>query len=157
MAGLVLREDRDGLATLTLNRPEKLNSINLEMFVELRGHVDQIAHEIDRVGLVVVRGAGKCFSAGHDLADIAKGERPPQAELSIRDDRAPRGPAAACYFRGAWALLHRRAGIGAGGRSDRRGGIGEIRRHSCAMGADSDLGDDASACRDASVRRRRAR
>jgi enoyl-CoA hydratase len=78
MAGLVLREDRDGLATLTLNRPEKLNSLNVEMFVELRAHVDQIASETDRVGLVVVRGAGKCFSAGHDLADIAKGERPPE-------------------------------------------------------------------------------
>jgi enoyl-CoA hydratase len=78
MAGLVLREDHGGLATLTLNRPEKLNSLNLEMFVELRGHVEQLAGETDRVGLVVVRGAGKCFSAGHDLGDIAKGERPPK-------------------------------------------------------------------------------
>src|SRR5882724_7054978 len=78
MAGLVLREDQDGLTTLTLNRPEKLNSLNVEMFVELRDHVDRIANETDRVGLVVVRGAGKCFSAGHDLADIAKGERPPK-------------------------------------------------------------------------------
>jgi enoyl-CoA hydratase len=78
MAGLVLREDRDGLATLTLNRPEKLNSLNVEMFIELRAHVDQIARETDRIGLVVVRGSGKCFSAGHDLADIAKGERPPK-------------------------------------------------------------------------------
>src|SRR5260370_6218297 len=78
MAGLVFREDRDGLATLTLNRPEKLNSLNVEMFVELRAHVDQIANETDRIGLVVVRGAGKCFSAGHDLADIAKSERPPK-------------------------------------------------------------------------------
>ena len=42
MAGLVLREDRDGLATLTLNRPEKLNSLNVEMFVELSAHVDQL-------------------------------------------------------------------------------------------------------------------
>ena len=78
MAGLVLREDKDGLATLTLNRPEKLNSLNVPMFVELREHVDSIAHETDRIGLVVVRGAGKCFSAGHDLADIAAGERPPR-------------------------------------------------------------------------------
>src|SRR5580692_1767232 len=78
MAGLVLREDRDGLATLTLNRPEKLNSLNVEMFIELRAHIDAIAKETDRVVLVVVRGAGKCFSAGHDLADIAKGERPPR-------------------------------------------------------------------------------
>ncbi|HUA35192.1 MAG TPA: enoyl-CoA hydratase/isomerase family protein [Candidatus Binataceae bacterium] len=78
MPGLVLREDRDGLATLTLNRPDKLNSLNVEMFIELRGHVDKIASETDRVGVVVVRGAGKCFSAGHDLNDIAAGERPPK-------------------------------------------------------------------------------
>jgi enoyl-CoA hydratase len=81
MAGLVLREDQEGLATLTLNRPEKLNSLNVDMFVELRDHVDRIANETERVGLVVVRGAGKCFSAGHDLADIAKGERPPKANF----------------------------------------------------------------------------
>jgi enoyl-CoA hydratase/carnithine racemase len=78
MAGLVLREDKDGSATLILNRPEKLNALNVEMFVELRAHLDQIARETDRVGLVVIRGAGKCFSAGHDLADIAAGERPPR-------------------------------------------------------------------------------
>jgi enoyl-CoA hydratase len=78
MANLVLREDKDGLATLTLNRPDKLNALNVEMFVELREHVESIAKQTDRVGLVVVRGAGKCFSAGHDLADIAKGERPPR-------------------------------------------------------------------------------
>src|SRR5216684_2987930 len=78
MSELVLREDQDGLTTLTLNRPEKLNSLNVEMFVELRAHVDRIANETDRIGLVIVRGAGKCFSAGHDLADIAKGERPPK-------------------------------------------------------------------------------
>src|SRR3984957_19634692 len=77
MAGLVLREDRDGLATLTLNRPEKLNSINVEMFIELRAHVDQMAREPDRIGLVVGRGAGKCFPAGHDPANIEKGEPPP--------------------------------------------------------------------------------
>lgn len=78
MPGLVLREDKNGLATLTLNRPDKLNSLNVEMFVELRGYVDKIANETDRVGVVVVRGAGKCFSAGHDLNDIAAGERPPK-------------------------------------------------------------------------------
>ena len=78
MPELVLREDKDGLATLTLNRPDKLNALNVEMFIELRNHVDKIASEIDRVGAVVVRGAGKCFSAGHDLIDIAAGERPPK-------------------------------------------------------------------------------
>src|ERR1700676_5653542 len=95
MAGLVLREDRDGLATLTLNRPEKLNSLNVGMFIELRAHVEQIAREPERIGLVVVRGAGKCFSAGHDLADIAKGERPPKPNFQSETiERLPEcGPA----------------------------------------------------------------
>ena len=75
---LVLRDDRDGLATLTLNRPDKLNALNVELFVELRAHVDRIARQTGEVGLVVLRGSGKCFSAGHDLADIGAGEQPPK-------------------------------------------------------------------------------
>lgn len=75
---LVIREDRDGLVTLTLNRPEKLNALNVDVFLELRAHVDRIAQQQDEVGLVLLRGAGKCFSAGHDLADIAAGEKPPK-------------------------------------------------------------------------------
>src|SRR5271154_7586660 len=79
MAGLVLREDRDGLATLTLNRPEKLNSLNIEVFKELLTHVEALEHHTEKIGLVILRGAGKCFSAGHDLKDIATGEHPPRA------------------------------------------------------------------------------
>ena len=45
MPGLVLRQDDGGLATLTLNRPEKLNALNVDMFVELRAHVDAIAEQ----------------------------------------------------------------------------------------------------------------
>jgi enoyl-CoA hydratase len=74
MAELVLRQDSGGLATLVLNRPDKLNALNAPVFMDLRAHVDQIAQQTDTVGLVVVRGAGKCFSAGHDLADLAEGE-----------------------------------------------------------------------------------
>jgi enoyl-CoA hydratase/carnithine racemase len=40
--------------------------------------VDALAAETDTVGLVIVRGAGRCFSAGHDLGDIATGERLPR-------------------------------------------------------------------------------
>jgi enoyl-CoA hydratase/carnithine racemase len=77
MAPLVLREDQNGLATLTLNRPDKLNALTVAMFQELRTHVQQLAGETETIGLVLLRGAGKCFSAGHDLADIAHGEKPP--------------------------------------------------------------------------------
>ena len=78
MANLVLREDKNGCATLILNRPDKLNALTVQMFKELRSHVDAIAQDTARVGVVVLRGAGKCFSAGHDLSDIAAGERPPK-------------------------------------------------------------------------------
>ncbi len=74
---LVLREDKDGCATLTLNRPDKLNALNVALFSELDAHVKDLEGD-DRVGLVVVRGAGRCFSAGHDLSDIATGERLPR-------------------------------------------------------------------------------
>ncbi len=78
MSTLVLREDTDGLATLTLHRPEKLNALTVALFAELRAHVLQLAQDTEHIGLVLLRGAGKCFSAGHDLADIAHGEKPPQ-------------------------------------------------------------------------------
>ena len=74
MADLVLREDDNGLAILTLNRPEKLNALNVEVFADLRRHVEALAGQTDTIGVVVLRGAGKCFSAGHDLADLAEGE-----------------------------------------------------------------------------------
>jgi enoyl-CoA hydratase/carnithine racemase len=77
MGDLVTREDRGGCATLTLNRPEKLNALTLALFKALREHVEALARARDEVGVVVLRGAGTCFSAGHDLADIATGEEPP--------------------------------------------------------------------------------
>ena len=78
MTETILRTDRDGAATLTLNRPDKLNSLNVQMFVELDAHIRAIADQTDKVGLVIVRGAGRCFSAGHDLSDIATGEKLPE-------------------------------------------------------------------------------
>ena len=78
MSSLVVREDKDGLASLTLNRPEKLNALNVELFSALDNHVAQLAREERTIGVVVVRGAGRCFSAGHDLADIAAGEKLPR-------------------------------------------------------------------------------
>ena len=78
MSNLVLREDKEGISTLTINRPDKLNALNMDVFIALRRHVDDIATQTDTVGVVVLRGARKCFSAGHDLKDIAKGEKPPK-------------------------------------------------------------------------------
>jgi enoyl-CoA hydratase len=77
----VLREDRDGLATLTLNRPAKLNSLTLPLFERLLAEIESIGAAIDTIGAVVLRGAGRCFSAGHDLEDIVAGEKPERPNL----------------------------------------------------------------------------
>ena len=76
MSKLVTRQDENGLCWLTLNRPDKLNSLTVGMFKELRQHIIDLKKD-DTVGCVVLRGAGKCFSAGHDLGDIAEGEKVP--------------------------------------------------------------------------------
>ena len=73
---LVLRRDAEGLTTLTLNRPDKLNALTPAMFVALRGHLEDIAAD-PSVGCVVVEGAGRSFCAGHDLDAISSGERAP--------------------------------------------------------------------------------
>lgn len=70
---LVVRRDEGGRATLVLNRPDKRNAINRALFRELRAQLKQIAED-DAIGLVVLRGAGGNFSAGHDLKE------PPHAD-----------------------------------------------------------------------------
>jgi enoyl-CoA hydratase/carnithine racemase len=70
MNELVLRENRDGAAILTLNRPEKLNALSKELIECLEGHIDRIARETKTVGLVILRGAGGNFSAGHDMTEV---------------------------------------------------------------------------------------
>jgi len=81
MGETVLRQDRGGMATLTINRPDKLNSLNVEVFQDLNAHLAALEQQTDEIGCVVLRGAGRCFSAGHDLGDIAKGERLPRANF----------------------------------------------------------------------------
>lgn len=71
---LVLRSDAEGLTTLTINRPDKLNALNADVFKVLGAHVTAIAAATDTVGCVIVRGAGRAFSAGHDLNAIGDGE-----------------------------------------------------------------------------------
>lgn len=73
---LVTRTDSDGVATLMLNRPDKLNSMNPATFVALREHIDALAQDAS-IGCVVLGGNGRSFCAGHDLESIATGERAP--------------------------------------------------------------------------------
>ena len=78
MSDLVLRADANGVATLTLNRPDKLNALAVDLFKALDAHVRALAARPEGIAAVVLRGAGRCFSAGHDLGDIAAGEKLPE-------------------------------------------------------------------------------
>jgi enoyl-CoA hydratase len=71
---LVERSDVGGVATLTLNRPDKLNALTPAVFEELRAHLDALAAD-ETVGCVVLTGAGRSFCAGHDLGAIASNDK----------------------------------------------------------------------------------
>ena len=56
----------DAVATVTLNRPERLNAVTPEMFSRLRQVLDMVSRRTD-VRVVVITGAGRAFCAGVDL------------------------------------------------------------------------------------------
>lgn len=60
----------DAVATVTLNRPQKANAMNLAMWRELR-EAFRWVDETEAVRVAVLRGAGPCFSAGIDLELLA--------------------------------------------------------------------------------------
>src|SRR5260221_11245169 len=87
---ILLREDRDGLCTLTLNRPAQMNLLTTEMLEALQEAFEAIAG--DRRGRVVGLAAkGKGFCAGHDIKEIrALKKRPKSKELFAKRSRVRR-------------------------------------------------------------------
>src|SRR5437868_5662255 len=63
----VLYDAADGVATITLNRPEVLNALNGELLAELRRVLEQAGQD-ESVRAVLLTGNGRGFSAGADLA-----------------------------------------------------------------------------------------
>ncbi|HZT62092.1 MAG TPA: enoyl-CoA hydratase [Burkholderiales bacterium] len=68
-APYVLREVRDGIATLTLNRGDRMNPLSTAMLKSLQAEIDRLADD-DAIKVVVLAGAGKHFCAGHDLREM---------------------------------------------------------------------------------------
>src|SRR5256885_6642626 len=64
-----LYEQRDAVATITLNRPERLNALAFEIYRELIDTFNALRDEKD-VRVVVITGAGRAFSSGGDVNDI---------------------------------------------------------------------------------------
>ncbi|OQY93331.1 MAG: 2-(1,2-epoxy-1,2-dihydrophenyl)acetyl-CoA isomerase [Sphingobacteriales bacterium UTBCD1] len=74
MMSSILFEIRDSIGFITLNRPDKLNSFNREMALLLQEKLDDCKN--DEIRCVYITGAGKGFSAGQDLAEVADPEGP---------------------------------------------------------------------------------
>lgn len=58
--------DQDGIARITLNEPEKMNPLGWPTFAELLRAFKE-AEKDDNARVIIIKGAGRCFSAGHDL------------------------------------------------------------------------------------------
>jgi len=65
----ILLEKKEGVAKLTLNRPEAMNALDQDVLLELEAALDQIEKD-EAVRAVVLTGAGRAFSAGADLKFI---------------------------------------------------------------------------------------
>ncbi len=66
---VLLRDDQDGIATLTLNRPEQYNALSEALLDALNDAFDAIAGD-SSVRIVVLAARGKAFCAGHDLKEM---------------------------------------------------------------------------------------
>jgi len=82
---LLLRDDQNGVAWLTMNNPAKLNALSDEMLAALQGSFDAIAQD-DAVKAVVLRGAGKAFCAGHDLRQMTQARQSPDGGAAAFGD-----------------------------------------------------------------------
>jgi enoyl-CoA hydratase/carnithine racemase len=84
---ILLREDREGICTLTMNRPQQMNLLTAQMLDALQEAFDSLFNE-KNIRVVVLAAAGKGFCAGHDLKEIrALGEQPKVEALFAKCSR----------------------------------------------------------------------
>ena len=84
----IIFEVTDGVARLTFNRPDRLNSFNTEMHAEVRAALATLPGD---ARVLVITGAGRGFCAGQDLNDraVAPGAAPPDLAESIEKNYKP--------------------------------------------------------------------
>jgi enoyl-CoA hydratase/carnithine racemase len=69
MRDLIKHEQRDGVLTLTIDRPDKLNALNNAMYTRLADLL-QAADEDEQTGVIIITGGPTCFTSGNDLVDF---------------------------------------------------------------------------------------
>jgi len=70
----VILEKKDGVAVLTLNRPDVLNSVNMEMRSEIAGILDELEAD-SAIRLLIVTGVGRAFCSGADINELKDKEK----------------------------------------------------------------------------------
>jgi len=76
---ILLREDRDGICTLTMNRPAQMNLLTSEMLSALQKEFESLKSD-GSIRVVVLAATGKGFCAGHDLKEIRALKELPKIE-----------------------------------------------------------------------------
>jgi enoyl-CoA hydratase len=80
---LVIRDQQGAIVTLTLNRPDKRNALNIALWTELDAHLDSIAAAGDALAVIVLRSNGPVFCAGNDLKERGVETPRPHFQASI--------------------------------------------------------------------------
>jgi len=81
----LLRQDADGVVTLTLNRGERFNPLSSAMIAALAAELSRLAGD-SAARVVVLAGAGRGLSAGHDLAELQAHADDPAWQQRLFDD-----------------------------------------------------------------------
>jgi enoyl-CoA hydratase/carnithine racemase len=76
---ILLRDDRDGICTLTMNRPQQMNLLTSEMLSSLQNAFNEISSN-KQIRVVILAATGKGFCAGHDLKEIKALKELPKIE-----------------------------------------------------------------------------
>lgn len=75
---IIYEVDKDGIARITLNDPQRMNPLGWPLLAELNQALKE-AEKDDNVKVIIIKGAGRCFSAGYDLAGGGiRGEHEPR-------------------------------------------------------------------------------
>ena len=82
MSDFVLNNIKDGIRTITLNRPDKLNAVNIDLVVSTLDAFREANADVD-TRVVIFRGAGRAFCAGYDLDSHTEGRSAQDVRIGI--------------------------------------------------------------------------
>src|SRR5207244_2303856 len=88
----ILYDVKGPVATVTLNRPDSLNSISQRLEREMH-HAFDVADRDPNVRVIILTGSGRAFSSGYDLSGEGEAKHPPDISVDARPHGRPGGAA----------------------------------------------------------------